>query len=400
MDYEIRYATDAEFAAVAELDGASFGFQYGEQELADARLDIDPARIRIAARGPQIVGVSAELSFVMALPGGADVPTLGLTWVSVELTHRRRGVLSALVEEQLRRRTAAGDAAAVLSASEGGIYGRYGFGVATRVAHTVVRRRQARLSRAADPSAVRRLTTDQARPLLPELHERWRRQTPAGVSRDERRWQFLLLESEHLRRGRSGLFHLVHPDGYVSYRIKSEWGEGDPQHQCWVTDYAPASAEGHAALWQTLLSMDLVGTIESYVVPLDDPVQLMLGDPRGVKVTHVGDSLWVRPLDVTQLLGERRYAVEVECVLEVRDELLGDGRYLLRGDRDGATCVRTDRIPDVTLGVSDLGAVSLGGTRLAQIARAGRLQADDVALVGRIDVALLADQEPAHGTPL
>jgi predicted acetyltransferase len=398
MDVELRYATDAEWAAVAELDGASFGFHYSAEELVDARLDLDPARILVADHGGRIVAVSGELAFEMTLPGGGRVPTTGLSWVSVELTHRRRGILRALMERQLRDAAATGRAAVILSAAEGGIYGRYGFGVATSVRRAVVSRRRARISRPVDTSAVQRVTTDVARDRLPALYDRWRRQSPGGVNRDERRWKLTLLDRESQREGRSGLFHLVHPDGYVSYRIKPNWGNGDPQHECHIVDYAPVSDEAHAALWQVLLSMDLVGTIASYRVPIDDPLPFLLDDPRGIDTTHVGDNLWVRPTDVVQLLGGRRYGVDVDVVLEVRDGLLGDGRYLLQAGPDGAECARTDRPADVTVAVGDLGALSLGGLRLSRLVRAGRVGVDDSRRLARLDLALLADREPAHGT--
>lgn len=398
MGYDIRYAREDEFESVAELDGANFGFHYSDQELADARLDVDPARIRIAAEGDEIVGISAELPFAMTMPGGADVPVTGLSWVSVEVTHRRKGVLRAMVEQQARDRAAAGDAALILAASEGGIYGRYDFGVASSVRHVVVRRRRARIATPVDTSQVRRLTTAEARGVLPALHERWRHITPGALGRGERRWEYLLLDREYQRHGRSGLFHLVHPDGYVSYRIKSKWGEGDPQHECFLVDYAPATPVAHAALWQTLLSMDLVGIIEGYCVPVDDPLPLLLDDPRGVETVHLGDSLWVRPLDVAQLLGQRRYAIDVDCVLDVRDAFLGSARYRLRAGPGTASCEPTDRHADVHLDVADLGAVSLGGVRLDRLVRAGRVTGDDGAVLERLDRALLADREPVHGT--
>jgi predicted acetyltransferase len=398
MDHEMRYARPDEFAAVTELDGASFGFHYSDEERADAELDLDPARILVTVDDERIVAASGELAFTMTLPGGMDAPATGLTWVSVDVTHRRRGILRAMIERQLRAGAEAGDAAMILSASEGAIYGRYGFGVATQVRRARVQRRRARIAHPVDTTAIRRITTEEARDLLPRLYERWRRITPGGLTRDERRWKLLLLDREYQRHGRSGLFHLVHPDGYVSYRIKPEWGHGDPQHECFLVDYAPATPEAHAALWQTLLSMDLVGSIESYRVPLDDPLPLLLSDPRGIDTVHLGDSLWVRPLDIERLLGARRYGLELECVVEVRDDLLGDGRYLLRGGPDGATCTRTDRTPDVTIAVADVGAVCLGGVRLGRLARAGRIGCAGDALLRRLDLALLADREPAHGT--
>lgn len=399
MSVQIRYAREDEWPAVAELDGASFGHSYTAEQVTDAALEVELDRILVAVDHARIVAASAEVPFGMTMPGGTDVATTGLTWVSVDVTHRRRGIQRTLIERQLRAASANGDAAVILSASEGGIYGRYGFGVATRVRRARVQRRRARLVTPVDASAVRRLSTADARGLLPPLYERWRRRTPGGVTRGERRWRFLLLDRDYQRDGRSGLFHLVHPDGYLSYRLRPVWNEGDPQFECLIADYAPVTAQAHAALWQTLLSMDLVATFESYRIPLDDPLPLLLADPRGVDTLHLGDSLWVRPVNVPALLAARRYGVEVECTLEVRDPLLGDGRYRLCGGPDGASCAPTDRAPDLTLAVADVGALSLGGERLRRLARAGRVSCGDETLLARLDLALLADREPAHGTP-
>ncbi|MEO8889444.1 MAG: GNAT family N-acetyltransferase [Jatrophihabitantaceae bacterium] len=395
MDLQIRRARGEEFSAVAELDGANFGFHYNEQELTDARLDLDLDRIVVAVDGARIVAVSAELPMRMAVAGG-DVPVIGLTWVSVEVTHRRRGVLRAMLEQQLREHAAEGLAATVLRASEGGIYGRYGFGVASHTRRTVIDRLRSRLAVPADTGRVRRLSTDAARALLPDLYERWRASVPGGLTRGADHWQLALLDRDSQRNGMSGLFHLVHPDGYLSYRIKSDWGDGDPRHMCWLVDYAPVTAEAHAALWQTLLNLDLVGSIESYQIPLEDPLPLLLTDYRRVETRHIGDGLWLRPLDVPALLAGRNYGVEVETVLQVYDPVLGDGRYRLRGGPDGATCERTDRTADVALGVDTLGAVALGGTRLSQHARAGRVVGSGAAIT-RLDRALLADRLPFHG---
>jgi predicted acetyltransferase len=398
MDIEIRYARADEFGAIADVDGANFGIHYTPQQLADAQLDVNVEHILVAVVDGRIVGLSAELPFAMALPGGGQVRTTGLTWVSVEVTHRRRGIVRALLEQQVRDARDRGISALILSASEGGIYGRYGFGVATYVRHSVVQRRRARIAQPVDAGAVRRLSTADARDLLPDLYERWRRASPGGVSRDARRWELLLLDRDYQRGGRSGLFHLVHPDGYFSYRIKENWNNGDPQHECLITDYAPITADAHAALWQTLLALDLVGTIESYRVPLDDSLPLLLEDPRGMDTRHLGDNLWVRPIDVAALLGSRRYGLDVRCVLEVRDDLLGDRRYLVQGGPDGGSCTPTDAAADVVLSVADVGALCLGGVRLQRLARAGRAAVNDLELLRRLDLALLADREPAHGT--
>jgi predicted acetyltransferase len=129
MSIDIRYARPDELSAIVDLDGASFGFQYTPDEINDVVLDIDLAGMLAAYDGDQVVGVSCEVPFTMTLPGGSTT-ALGLSWVSVETTHRRRGILRRLVDHQLRAAAGRGVPVVVLTASEATIYGRFGFGVA------------------------------------------------------------------------------------------------------------------------------------------------------------------------------------------------------------------------------------------------------------------------------
>ena len=67
------------------------------------------------------------------MPGGGSVPAAGVSVVGVLPTHRRRGVFRSLMREQLADSRERGDLAAFLFASEGMIYGRFGYGLASRV---------------------------------------------------------------------------------------------------------------------------------------------------------------------------------------------------------------------------------------------------------------------------
>ena len=396
MDFDIRYARADEFAAVADLDGASFGFCYSAEGLEDARLDVEVDTILVAVDGERIVGASAEVPFTMTLPGG-EIGATGLTWVSVELTYRRRGILRTLLENQLRDFADRGVAVAILGASEGGIYGRYGFGVATHGRTTSIDRQATRLLDPPVEHGVVRMGTDEARDVLPGIYDRRRRVVPGGLDRNARRWTLQLLDRDWQRHGRSALFHLVHPDGYVSYRIGQDSGPTGSRNVCAIADYVICSPQAHAGLWQVLLGMDLCARIESGRIPLDDPLPQLITDPRQVTTTALADGLWARPLDVAALLSARTYAVELDVVLAVRDPLLGDGTYRLRGGPDGAVCMRVNAPAHAELGVADLGAVVLGGTRLAMLARAGRVTGESATLT-RLDRAFLADVEPQFTT--
>src|SRR3712207_1836839 len=81
--------------------------------------------------GDRVVTTSGIYSRTLTVPG-AVVPCAGVTWVTVSPTHRRRGVLTAVMRRQLTElHEQQREPVAALWASEGGIYGRFGYAPAT-----------------------------------------------------------------------------------------------------------------------------------------------------------------------------------------------------------------------------------------------------------------------------
>jgi predicted acetyltransferase len=115
----------------------------------------------------------------------------------------------------------------------------------------------------------------------------------------------------------------------------------------------------------------------------------------------VRDGLWVRPLDVAAMLSSRAYRVADDLVLDVVDGTRADvgGRFRLATTAGGsATCERTDRAADVTLGVAELGSLWLGGVAPTTLAGAGRLAGIDRATLRRLDLLFSWDEAPFLGT--
>jgi predicted acetyltransferase len=83
-------------------------------------------RIHAAWEGDRIVGGAGVFPFGLSLPGGASIPSSGVTVVGVYPTHRRRGVLTQLIRTQLADCRERGELAAWLWASEAQISPRYG----------------------------------------------------------------------------------------------------------------------------------------------------------------------------------------------------------------------------------------------------------------------------------
>jgi len=397
VDLELRRGTAEDHDEILRLDGFAFGEQYTQQDAEDAFRA--PPTYLVATVADRIIGVAGHYDFTMTVPGGA-LPVPGVTWVSVSPLHRRRGVLRALMERQLRDFADAGFAAAILTASEGSIYGRFGYGPASTVRRTVINRHVTKLAQPVQKASgeVELLTAAQARSVLPELHRRWREQVPGALNRTESWWDYLFLDREQHRGGMSAKFYLAHPEGYLSYRIKEQWNDSIAALECRIVDYAVNTPDAHAALWQVLLGMDLVATIDSYQIPIDDPLPFLVNDFRQVRTTVVNDGVWVRPVDAAALLAARTYSVEVEAVIEVVDPLLGDQRLALSGGPDGASCQPTDRPAQASFSLAGLGSAYLGGHRLHTLARAGVLRCDDPRLLDRLQLAFATDRAPFHGT--
>jgi predicted acetyltransferase len=395
----LRRATPDDLPAMALADGRAFGSHYSDEGLADVRAEIDLDRYLLACDDSsgevEIVGITGSYAFDVTLPGATVVAAAGVSWVSVAVTHRRRGILRALLTEQHRDFLADGNAVSLLTASEGGIYGRFGYGIATEHRSVEIDRRQAAFRAGApDRGGVRQVDTAAIRRIGPELHRRWAARTPGAVSRSEAWWDVRTLDREWHRYGGTAKFHLAHPDGYVSYRRERDGSA------CRIVDMVTVTDDAYAALWRTLLALDLVDTIRWYSAAADEPLQHMLADPRRLRTVGTRDGMWARILDVPAALSARRYAAELDVVLDVHDPFLDQGgRFRLRGGPDGAHCAPASTgAPVVTVDVATLGALLFGGARAESYARAGLLHTDDPAVLRRVDAAFLAERSPQHGT--
>jgi predicted acetyltransferase len=152
----------------------------------------------------QIVATAGAYSLELTLPGGALVPAAGVTWVGVLPTHRRQGILTALMRRQLDDVAARGEALAILTASESAIYSRFGYGQATEAAiweidreHAAFASRQPVSSCSEEvsepaPGQVHIMEHEEALGLLPIVYDRVRRLQPGAVSRSPGYWSATL----------------------------------------------------------------------------------------------------------------------------------------------------------------------------------------------------------------
>jgi predicted acetyltransferase len=333
---------------------------------------------------PRLVAAHSSYAFTLPVPGGARVPTAGLTWVSVHPGHRRRGLARAMVVAHLHRSLARGEIVSVLNAAEAGIYGRYGYGIATHHVHMTLPRRADLRDVPGSTDLVVELEsadTDRHAALVQEVHAAVDR--PGWVTRDTavlRRRPLLDRPSE--RRGAEALRLAVvrtlagQPRGYAIFRRHASWSAAhDPQGVVKVREAVALDAAAARALWGTLADLDLMSSVETGELAPDDALRGLVVDHRAAQaVEH--DGVWLRLLDVPGALSARRYQAPVDVVLEVRDTLLpgNAGRWHLRGGPDGASVAPATGSADLALDVADLAAAYLGGTALGALALSGRVE--------------------------
>jgi predicted acetyltransferase len=396
-ELELRPIRPDEVDAHVDATGRAFYDDLHPDARALWAAECEPERTLDAFADGDIVATSGLLSRELSVPGGAVVPMAGVTSVGVRPDQRRRGLLGRMMRGHLEAIQARGtEAVAALWASEATIYGRYGFGIATRCADLTVRSPTAQVQAGCELPRPRLVPVDAARPQIAVIYDAVRPAWPGMLGRPASRWDNRLRDLEHERAGRSPLQAALLDDGYAIFAIrKGQTDDGNPDSVVELRELLARTPEAHAALWSFLLGLALTRRVFWEEAPVDEPIALRLADPRAVNVT-VFDALWVRLVDVPRALAQRSYLAPVDVVLDVADAVLpgNAGRVRLTGDEHGARCAPTTDAADLALDVRDLGAAYLGGTRLGTLAAAGRVRELTPGALASADRAFRAAREP------
>jgi predicted acetyltransferase len=387
----LRTATDADWPGIRLLDDTSFGVSMHPDSItAWQALTPADAAVVVCDRD-DIVGVAVYLDLQLTVPGGAVVRAAGLTGVAVAPTHRRRGLLRAMYTELHGRIVDSGYPVAALTASEGGIYGRFGYGPATIEQELTIDRRFARFhADAPDPGGVRLVRPAQHRDDLAAVYDRWRQHTPGGQQRPQALWDDLLADHENTRSGGTPWFAFLHPDGYALYRVHR-----DDQRVVRVSELKAVTAEAHAALWRALLGLDLMEIVIADTHPAD-PIPYLLTDSRLARTTGRTDDLWLRIIEVPAALEARSYQADLSTVLEVSDRFRGNGgRFALEIHDGRAVSTPTNAGAEIEMDLDVLGSLYLGAHPASAFAAANRLRAKDSELIRRLD-ATFGSEVPAQ----
>ena len=398
MTLEVRPVKDvAEFTEGVLAIGQYFGMVANEERMQRFADQMTLERMHAAWSDGTVAGGAGAFDFNLTVPGG-ELRTAGVTVVGVLPTHRRRGILRALMRAQLDDAHERGEPLAALWASEETIYGRFGYGLASFCGEIALAHEHNSFAQPFEPQGTLRLIdADEALEAIPPVFERIRPEWPGMFSRSRLWWENREIADPEERRDGAGPKRWVayerdgSLEGYAVYRHRPGFEAGTTNAELRVLEALGTTPEALRDVWAYLLAIDWIATTKSFLLPPDHALFMLLATPRRARY-RMGDGLWVRLLDVGAALSGRVYQGDEPIVFEVADEFCpwNEGRWKLEGGR----AERTKDEPDLRLPVQSLGSALLGGVSFATLRRAGRLAEVKDGAIARGDSLFRWDRHP------
>ncbi len=380
MSIDIRSLLISEFERFVSPGLTALGFPPVPERMEQMKTVPEMAVRYGAFDGEQVVGSAGAFDFTLTVSPGRTVSAAGLTIVGVLPTHRRRGVLTALMRANLDEARRRAQPLLALFASEGTIYQRFGYGIASLCTEIEIAREHTAFLRDVKlPAAQQRLVDEEeALAAFPAIWDRVRTRTPGMLSRSLPWWRVRrVADPPWARQGRAPLQRVLieiegQPAAYAIYRLlESGWDEYNINTlRVEVLEAVGDGVAATAAVWRYLFDLDLMRTIKAKLLPVDHPLLFLLADQRRLR-RRIYDALWVRIVDVEAALSARAYNAGTPLILRVSDPHCpwNDGCFRLQ---DGVARRTTDA-PDLELPIDALGSLYLGAFRFAQLAAAGRI---------------------------
>jgi predicted acetyltransferase len=390
MKTEIRAASSDEMADFRRVTGYVFADNEKDPASEENAL-VAPEWSTCAFVDGQLASTLATYPFRMRL-NGATADAGGLTAVGTLPQYRRRGLLRSTISQSFREQRERGQSIAILWASFGGIYQRFGYGPASNVVSYDFDPRWAGLHPGLEsPGGSVSVTSDrdEVLPTMKQIYRKYSGPRNLMLHRADATWHFGVFRSfDKKHRTHVAIFRNAagEPTGHLSYQLEAS-EEPMPNQTLEVCDFIALDAEAHIGLWQFLLAHDLVSRVRTGPMPEDDPSPLLVQEASKLGRT-MSEGLFLRVVDAERALALRPYGERGRLAIEVREDPLCDwneGVFQLEADCDEQRVTRTSGVPDLTVPPRSLATLVAGHSSATQLARAGLLDAKDDSVLAKAD---------------
>ena len=391
MSIELKTSTWDDFPLVKIINARGENGYRTQADFDAHQLVFTPERSIMAFDGKHMVGNALSYEMDMYIPGGLS-KIAAVASVSVQATHRRKGINRAIMKYQLEDIYSRGEPLAVLQASESIIYGRYGYGLASFESNLEIEKtRSAYAVEHASTGQTFFVEESEAREIFPQIYSKATENRNGMVTRKENWWEFRFREPG-LKGGDPKSWFVKYQengqdDGYLRYTINGT--------ELNVIELIASSHEAYSSLWRICLDMDLIDVIKAEHRPADDELKWMLADPRRL-VEHSSDRYWVRLVDVRTALSQRSYSLDGSLILKIQDDFLPWNKQVveLSSESGKSSCTISNKTPDIILTAGDLGAVYLGGINFSTLLSANRIEEVTEGSVVRANLMFSASRKP------
>ncbi|MDO5741297.1 MAG: GNAT family N-acetyltransferase [Ornithinimicrobium sp.] len=301
-------------------------------------------------------------------PGRGLAPTNFITDVTVQASHRRRGLMKALMISDLLEAKARGDVFAVLTATDARLYGRFGFGV-TATARRLdiesgpkfqIRTEAVGHSVFADPESISDLRR--------ELFERFHASQFWSVGRAAHYWVASYDLSKQAPVSHRAAVHFDEdgePDATVVFSVEDEHLN--------IVDLVGLTAGAEIELLRLLGHGE---RHEKIIWPMchdaRHPLTWALIDPRVVRTKHEYDTVWVRVLDAERAIELRAFDHDGAVTLQILDKQgFCDGTWQVDVVDGQATATPVTRDADVVIQADAFSSLLSGLQGAVELAVAG-----------------------------
>ncbi len=350
----------------------------------------------------KLVATMGTFPFTMRL-NGAAVRTGGVTQVGTLPSHRRQGFLRKIMRKGFEEMRERDQPLAILWASMGAIYQRFGYGLAAPSVHYQFDPRYAGFQdEGVDVAGTVSIETpEEAYPTIKQLYIETATPRNLWIHRSRALWQAdTLREQDKTRPTHVAVYRNPdgEPRGYIVYNVgQKERPEPGPNHVMTVNDFVWRDLDAYRGLWEFIRKHDLVGEV-NMVVPDDDPAPDLLLEPRMLR-KRVSDGIWMRVTDIEKALAARPYGERGELVIELPSDDMcpwNVGRWQIETDGQTPFVTRTDRAADLTVSPNGLATLLAGCRTATHLARAGRISGRDAETLLRADRMFRTEYYP-HG---
>jgi len=318
---------------------------------------------------------------------GAPVRMGGVTAVGTLPEFRRRGLLRQVMKQAFLSMHEREQHYAILWASLGAIYQRFGYGMAAPYIRYTFDPRFATFASPEPPSgSITMMPKGDAWPIVKQLYIRHATPRNLFIHRAAPLWEVGTLRP---RKKGEPVYIAVYrdddgePQGYIVYRtFEGELAGPGPSQTMQVTDFVALTMGAYRQLWSYICAHDLVGKVEmGGVIGEDDPAPDLLLEPRILNKTS-WDGIWMRVIDAERGLPQRPYAARGELTFEIpADDMCpwNTGTWLLETDGETTEVRRTGHAAQLTIPIATLAPLVSGHRPATHYLRMGRMDGDSEA---------------------